>query len=52
MALAPNRSRAFVRMLVVVMLGLAVLATVLITRGMNDAELQHQVRQLEEMEGR
>ena len=52
MALSPNRSRAFVVTLVALMIGLAILATVLITRGMNDEELQEQVRQLEETESK
>ncbi|MCH7640052.1 MAG: hypothetical protein IH855_11415 [Bacteroidetes bacterium] len=50
MVLSPNRSRAFVLTLVAAMIGLAVLATVLIMRGMNDEKLQEQVRQLEESE--
>ncbi len=51
MALSPFRSRVFVLALVVLMLGLAVLATVLITRGMNNEGLQELVRQDEEAEG-
>ena len=47
MALSPKRSRAFVIVLVVTMIALAVMATVLITRGMNNEQLQEQVRQLE-----
>jgi len=50
MALSPSRSRAFVLTLIAVMIGLAVLATFLIVRGMNDHRLQEQVRQLEEVE--
>lgn len=50
MALSRNRSRAFVVTLVAVMIGLAVFATVLITRGMNDEQLQERVRQLEEVD--
>lgn len=52
MALSSSRSRAFVLTLIAVMIGLAILATVLITRGMNDKELQEQVRQFEGAGGR
>jgi hypothetical protein len=52
MALSPNRSRAFVIAMVAIMIGLAILATILITRGMNDEELQEQVRQFEGTGGR
>lgn len=48
MALSLNRSRAFVVTVVAVMIGLPILATVLITCGMNYEQLQEQVRQLEE----
>ena len=47
MTLSPKRSRAFVIAMVAIMIGLAILATVLITRGMNDEQLQEQLRQLE-----
>ena len=52
MALSTGQSRGFVVFIVVLMIGLALLATVLITRGMNDESLQERVRQLEEGEGR
>ncbi len=51
MALSPARSRVFVIFLLAVMIGLAVLATVMITNGMNDEGLQELVRQDEEAEG-
>jgi hypothetical protein len=47
-----RRSRLFVAAFVFVLLALAALATVLITRGWNDEALQERVRQLEEAEGR
>lgn len=44
----PRRaSRAFVAGFVVLMLGLALLATVLITRGWDDPEMQRRVQQME-----
>ncbi len=52
MALSPKRSRVFVVVMLLVMIGLAILATVLITRGMNDEGLQELVRQDEEAEVR
>lgn len=51
MTLSPKRSRAFVIAMVAIMIGLAILATVLITRGMNDEQLQEQLRQLEGTRG-
>lgn len=48
MALSPARSRLFVLVMLGVMIGLAILATVLITRGMNDEGLQELVRQDED----
>lgn len=51
MALSRTHSRAFVIALVAVMIGLATMAAVLITRGMNDENLQERVRQLEEAGG-
>ena len=49
MPLSRSQSRAFVATLVVLMLALSVLATVLITRGWADEDLQDQVS---DMEGR
>ena len=42
-----TQTRRFVVALVVLMLGLSVLATVLITRGWADEELQEQVEEIE-----
>ena len=47
MPLSPTQSRRFVILFVAAMIGLAVLATVLITRGWGDKELQEQVSDLE-----
>ncbi len=52
MPLSPRRSRLLVAAFIAVMLALAVLATVLITRGWEDEGLQERVRALEEAEGR
>lgn len=41
----------FVILMVVIMLGLATLATIMITQGMNDPELQEHLRGLEQHEG-
>ncbi len=46
--LPPRRTRRFVVVLVAVMLGLALLATFLITRGWQDETLVEQVREMEE----
>jgi hypothetical protein len=46
--LSPRRSRTLVLALVAAVVGLAVLATVLITRGWSDEALQERVQQLEE----
>ncbi|MDX1439217.1 MAG: hypothetical protein R3284_04875 [Rubricoccaceae bacterium] len=50
MALSRNQSRLFVLILVLVMVGLATLAAILISRGMNDEELQEHIQQMEETE--
>ena len=47
MPLSPQQTRRFVVALVVLMLGLSVLATVLITRGWQDEELQREVERIE-----
>ena len=52
MVLSPKHSRAFVIAMVAIMIGLAILATVLIKRGWNDEGLQELVRQDEEADGR
>lgn len=48
MTLSRQQTRRFVVALVVLMLGLSVLATVLITRGWQDEDLQEQVSDMEE----
>lgn len=48
MALDQKKSRLFVVILVLVMVGLALLATVLINNGMNDEDLQEHLESLEE----
>ena len=45
--MTPAQTRRFVAALVALMLGLSVLATVLITRGWNDDDLQEQVEDIE-----
>lgn len=45
--MTPAQTRRFVVALVALMLGLSVLATVLITRGWGDEELQDQVEDIE-----
>ena len=45
--MTPAQTRRFVVALVILMLGLSVLATVLITRGWSDDELQDQVEDIE-----
>ncbi len=47
MPLSPTQSRRFVMLFVGLMLGLAVLATVLITRGWGDQDLQDRVSEIE-----
>ena len=46
--MTPAQTRRFVVVLVAVMLGLSVLATVLITRGWADEDLQDQVEDIEQ----
>ena len=48
MALSPRQTRRFVVAFVAVVLGLSVLATVLITRGWQDDDLQEQVSDMED----
>lgn len=47
MALSPKQTRRFVIAFVVIAIGLSVLATVLITRGWQDEDLQEQVSDME-----
>jgi len=50
--LSRRRTRLFVAAFVLVVLALAVLATVLITRGWENEALRERVREIEEAEGR
>lgn len=50
MALTPTQTRRFVAAFVAVLLGLSILATVLITRGWQDEELQEEVEEIEREE--
>ncbi|HLT46076.1 MAG TPA: hypothetical protein VK002_02505 [Rubricoccaceae bacterium] len=52
MPLSRRRTRLFVAAFVLVVLALAVLATVLITRGWENEALRERVREIEEAEGR
>jgi hypothetical protein len=47
-ALSPKQTRRFVVAFLVVVLGLSALATVLITRGWQDEDLQEQVSEMED----
>lgn len=47
MALTPTQTRRFVIGFMVLLLGLSVLATVLITRGWQDEDLQEQIERIE-----
>lgn len=47
MALTPQQTRRFVAAFVALALGLSVLATVLITRGWADEEIQQEVERME-----